>query len=638
MRSGKVAVHIRGLLLSTALLAAAPARAQSRPPGDWPEARGDKASSRYSALAQIDRENVARLRVAWVYHSGDASAGKTTTIENTPVVVDGVMYLTSADRKLVALDATTGRELWRYDFAPMGRFASYPNYHGPNGLNRGVAYWSDARGEERRILLGTVDGRLLSVDARTGRLDPAFGDGGTVDLRAGEEHDLSTVFYGVTSPPGVYHDLVILGVSNGEGPPVEAPGDLRAFDVRTGRERWRFHTVPRPGEPGHEGWTGDSWKGRGGANAWSGVSIDEARGMVFAATGSVGDDFYGGDRPGANLYANSVLALDAATGKLLWHFQTVHHDVWDYDPAAPPNLVTVHREGRTVPAVAQLSKTGFLFLLDRLTGEPLIPVEERPVPGSTVPGERVWATQPHPVRPAPLARQRAVTREEVGGITPEHDAYCRALFDRVAVSGGTFTPYARELTLSFPGTMGGAEWSGAAFDPESGYLYVSVNEIGAMGRMVPVDSARADSPYRRVAPPSFRFWDPDRYPCQPPPWGTLNAVDLERGERVWSVPLGVFPALQARGVPPTGTPNLGGALATAGGLVFIASTMDARFRAFDARDGRVLWETELPAAGYAAPATYLGRDGRQYVVVAAGGGGKWGTPSGDAFVAFALPR
>jgi quinoprotein glucose dehydrogenase len=366
------------------------------------------------------------------------------------------------------------------------------------------------------------------------------------------------------------------------------------------------------------------------------VTIDEERGMVFAGTGSATYDFYGADRKGDNLYANSILALDARTGELRWHFQTVHHDVWDYDLATPPNLVTVRREGREIPAVAQVTKTGFVFVLDRLTGKPLFPVEERPVAPSTVPGELLSPTQPFPLLPAPLARQTVPRREEVGGVTPEHDRVCKALFDEAKVRGGIFTPGDTALTLSLPGTMGGADWSGASFDPTTGYLYVNENEIGAMGKLVATKPG-AELAYTRVSPPAYRFWDPEtKWSCQPPPWGTLNAVDLESGEIVWRVPLGAFEELSARGVAPTGTPNLGGSVVTAGGLVFIASTMDARVRAFDSRTGAELWSAKLPAAGYAAPAVYQARNGKQYVVIAAGGGGKWGTPSGDAFVAFAL--
>jgi quinoprotein glucose dehydrogenase len=624
------------LALLAALALVGGAAAQDRDPADWPEARGDKGASRYSPLDQIRRDNVQRLRVAWIYRSGDASDRNATTVENTPLVVDGVAYLTTANRKLVALDGATGRELWRLDFAPTGVYASYPSYHGPSGLNRGVTYWQDADGRERRILLGTTDGRLLSVDARTGVPDPDFGSGGFVDLRAGSGREMSTTFYGLTSPPAVYRDAVILGFSAGEGKPTEAPGDIRAFDVRTGRQLWAFHTVPRPGTAGHESWDGDGWRDRGGVNPWGGITVDVERGMVFAGTGSATYDFFGGDRPGANLYANSILALDADTGERIWHYQVVHHDIWDYDLPTPPNLVTVRRNGREVPAVAQVTKMGFVFVLDRLTGEPLFPVEERPVPQSRVPGERTWPTQPYPTLPAPLARQRPVTPEEVGGVTPEHDAYCQSLFDQVVVNGGLYTPTADSLTLWWPGTMGGGEWSGAAFDPESGYLYVTINEIAALGTMVPGPEG-GDLAYRRTTPRAFRFWDPaTRYPCQRPPWGTLNAVDLDDGRIAWSVPLGVFPELETKGIPATGTPNLGGAIVTAGGIVFAAGTMDERIRAFDAESGRVLWEAELPAAGYAGPATYLGSDGRQYVLIAAGGGGKWGTPSGDAFVAFAL--
>lgn len=626
---------LRVLLPAAPLLFVSSGAAQQPQPADWPEARGDKGANRYSALDQINRGNVHRLKQAWVYRSGDAGSGASTTIENTPVVVDGVVYLTSANRQLVALDGATGRELWRYDFVPQGRYAAYPSYHGPSGLNRGVAYWSDADGRERRILLGTTDGRLISVDARTGKPDLAFGEGGFVDLRGGTGRELGTTFYGLTSPPAVYRDLVILGFSAGEGKPSEAPGDIRAFDVRTGKEAWAFHTVPRPGQPGHDTWQGDSWRDRGGANPWGGITVDAERGMVFAGTGSASYDFYGGDRLGDNLFANSVLALDASTGRRIWHYQVVHHDIWDYDLPTPPNLVTVTRGGREIPAVAQVTKMGFVFVLDRLTGEPLFPVEERPVPPSPVPGERLSPTQPFPLKPAPLARQHALTREEVGNVTPEHDRVCKALFDRVVVSGGMYTPTDTVLTLWLPGTMGGAEWSGAAFDPRSRYLYVTVNEAGALGTMVrgPADS---DLLFRRSTPREFRFWDPaTKHSCQPPPWGTLNAVDLNSGEIVWRVPLGVFPELEARGVPKTGTPNLGGAIVTAGGLVFAAGTMDERIRAFDARTGEEVWEAQLPAGGYAGPATYQA-GGRQFVLVAAGGGGKWGTRSGDAFVAFAI--
>ncbi|MBW3629216.1 MAG: pyrroloquinoline quinone-dependent dehydrogenase [Gemmatimonadetes bacterium] len=636
----KTALRRFGCLWLASLASCAPlARPNAAAPdGDWPNARGDQGARRYSPLAQIHRGNVGRMRIAWVYHTGDAGPGATTTIENTPVVVANVLYLTSADRKLVALDGTSGREIWSYDYKPTGRHAVHPlANHSTGQINRGVAYWSDGRGAAR-ILLGTTDGRLLSIDARTGRPDAAFGEGGAVDLRRGiTERDLEKIFYGLTSPPNVYQDIVILGFANGEAQATEAPGDIRAFDVRTGRELWRFRTVPLPGELGHDSWGGGSWENRGGANPWGGITVDPERGMVFAGTGSATYDYYGGDRPGQNLFANSILALDAKTGKRIWHFQTVHHDLWDYDLPHPPTLVTVRRGGREIAAVAQIAKTGFVYLLDRVTGEPIFPIEERPVSGSTVAGEHASATQPFPTNPAPIARQHAVTREEVGGITPEHDRYCKTLFDSIALSGGLFTPTGDKLTLAFPGMMGGATWSGASFDPASGYLYVNVNEIGQIGAQVPT-TRPGDVAFRRqvVGTTATRFWDPNKWGCQPPPWGALNAVDLNTGRIAWRVPLGVFEELEARGIPATGTPNLGGSIVTAGGLVFIASTMDERIRAFDARDGNQLWEAKLPAAGYAAPATYLGSDGRQYLVIAAGGGGKWGTPSGDAFVAFTV--
>jgi quinoprotein glucose dehydrogenase len=620
------------ILLAAGLVTAALAAAQPPPvpragvAADWPAVNGDPGGSRYSLLDQINRENVGELEVAWTYRTGDADAARGTNIECTPVAADGVLYLTTCSPrvKVAALDAATGRELWKYD--PFAAPARHPIASG--GVNRGVAYWSD--GQRKRVLLGTADGRLISLDARTGRPDPAFGSGGEVDLRAGIERDLSRLPYGCTSPPAVFEDLVILGFSNGEGPGPAAPGDVRAFDVRTGKEAWRFHTVPRPGEFGHETWEGDSWKERGGCNNWSGASVDTRHGLVFVATGSPAFDFYGGDRKGANLFGNCVLALDARIGKRRWHFQTVHHDLWDYDNPCPPVLCTVTHGGRRREAVAQVTKTGFCFVLDRLTGEPLFPVEERPVPKSDVPGEASWPTQPFPLKPPPLCRQ-AFGPEDVTDLSPAARAQVLERLKSMRY-GPIFTPTGFQPTVRLPGFHGGASWAGASFDPTTGTLYVNTNDIPrehALERTPP----GTPYPYRNTG--YARFVDPDGYPAIKPPWGHLTAIDLNRGEFAWREVLGEYPELRAKGLPPTGTESLGGTIVTAGGLVFVGGTKDEKLRAFDKGTGKLLWEAKLPYAGYATPCTYLA-NGRQYVVIAAGGGGKPQTKSGDQFLAFAL--
>lgn len=591
-------------------------------PGEWRSYGRDAGGSRYAPLTQITRDNVDRLAQAWVYHHGERlpEAGREgPAFGSTPLVVGDFLYFTSPSGRVIALDPETGAERWTFDPKP-ARPGGAPRH-------RGVAYWES--GGDRRIFVGTLDGRLVALDALTGT--PKAGFGGNGEIRLAPELSLR-------SPPAIFKDLVITGAAAPEFPGTGPPGDVRAFDARTGRQVWEFHTVPRANEAGNDTWEKDSWRGRTGANVWSMIAVDEARGLVFLPIGSASYDFYGGDRKGRNLYANSVVALDAASGRLRWHFQTVHHDLWDYDLPAQPVLVTVRHDGRPVDAVAQVGKTGFVYLLDRETGRPLFPVEERAVPASTVPGEAAWPTQPFPVRPAPLARIAPLTREDLSTVTPEARASCEALFDRV-VSGGIFTPPGEKLTLVFPGNLGGATWSGAAFDPSSGYLFVNVNELGAVGEMRkasgPIGYRRgSDLPRGEYA----RFWDERRWPCQKPPWGTFTAVNLHDGSIAWRVPLGIVQELAAKGLTTTGAPNLGGAIVTAGGLVFIAGTNDRRMRAFDTRSGATLWETTLPASGHATPITYLGpRTGRQFVAIAAGGGGYLSPTYSDALVAFALP-
>ena len=693
------------LLLSIARLSVAADR-------EWSAYLGDKSASHYSTLAQITPANVAQLAVAWTWQAGDARPGS-SQIQCNPLMVDGVLYATTAQLKLAALDAATGRELWRFE--PFE----------PNGVNRGLAYW--AEGDDRRILFGS--GRWLqAVDARTGRLIESFGDHGRVDLAAGLGRDVTGLAIQANTPGVIYRDLIILSTRVGEGPAPAAPGHIRAYNVRTGKMAWRFNTIPTPGEPGYETWPADAWKRTGGVNAWAGLTVDEARGLVFCPVGSATFDFWGGDRLGHNLYADCLLVLDAATGRHVWHYQFTHHDLWDRDPPAPPNLLTIRREGRDIPAVAQITKTGHVWVFHRETGAPLFPVTEIPVPSSDLAGEVAALTQPLPLKPAPFARQ-LFTAGEITNRTPEAH---RAVLERFARlrAHTPFSPPSREGTIIFPGFDGGAEWGGAAADPE-GILYVNANEMpwilsmietggattlgqqvflqnctgchgadrkGNVAANIPslldlkqrlsreqvlevITKGRAVMPawsflsapqrealvsYLReeadpaapeppggwqtyapdtrkaeTAPPPYthtgynRWLDPEGYPAVKPPWGTLNAINLNTGEYLWRVTLGEYPELTAKGLPPTGTENYGGPLVTAGGLVFIGASKDELFRAFDRRTGRELWRVQLPAGGYASPATYeVG--GRQYIVIACGGG-KMGTKSGDTYVAFALP-
>jgi len=600
---------------------------------DWPYYGGDAGGRKYSPLKQINRSNVRRLQVAWTYRTGEISDGTKypvrSAFETTPLVVGGVMYLTTPFNRLVALDPETGRELWSFD-PKIDLNAYYPLL-----INRGAAFWSDGR--ESRLFYGTLDGRLFAIDAATGRPASGFGQGGFVDLRQGVADKFPSSGYGMTSPPAVYKNFVICGSFLADGTPRGPSGDVRAFDARTGKLAWRFHTVPREGEFGNETWEKDSWRDRGGANMWSIPSVDVERGIVYVPLTSPAYDYYGGDRKGANLFGDSLVALDAATGRRLWHFQLVHHNIWDYDLPAQPNLVTLLRGGRSVPAVVQVTKMGFTFVFDRVTGKPLFEIEERPVPASEVPGEQAHPTQPFPLKPPPYARQ-AMSRDELTDVTPESRAFCEKLIDG-AVLGSIYTPIGLKPTVLFPGTNGGANWGGASFDPETYTLYVNSMDVGMVFRMVERPEG-SDLPYRArgAATPNSRFWDPNLYPCQKPPWGHLTAIDLNTGEFRWRRVLGVIDELVEKGIPPTGTSNLGGSIVTAGGLVFIGATNDSRFRAFDKDTGEELWVTRLPASAHATPMTYLGpKSKRQFVVVAAGGGNKYNKIYADTLVAFALP-
>lgn len=595
---------------------------------DWKTVGGDAGCMRYSSLKQIDRTNVHRLQLAWTYHTGELVDGKGKTIECTPLIIDGWMYITTAERRVVALDAAQGTVRWEFDPRSYGPLAG-PLASG--GVNRGVAFWEDPQDRSRqRIFHGTSDGRLYCIDAQTGKLDPGFGTRGAKDLREDLDRDLAKLPYGPTSAPAVVDDVVIVGFSNGEGPDVAAPGDIRAFDARTGKPRWQFRTVPIPGEYGNETWKDESWKQRGGANAWGGFSVDTQRGWVFAGTGSAAFDFYGGDRQGDNLFANCVLAIDGKTGKRIWHFQTLRHDLWDHDLPVYPNLIRITREGKTIDAVAQVTKTGFVYVLDRATGKPLFDIVEQAVPESTLPGEVAARTQPIPVKPPPFSAQHM----DATNVTTIGEVNRQGVLDRLATlrSGPAFNPPSLEGTVVIPGYHGGANWSGASFDPTTNILYVnSTNEPN----IIALKEAAKEASYRYTHQGYNKFQDHEGYPAIAPPWGQLNAIDLATGEFVWRVPLGEFPELKARGVPQTGTPNFGGTIVTEGGIVWIAATKDEKFRAFDKSSGKVLWETTLPAGGYATPSTYLAKD-NQYVVIAAGGAGKLGTKAGDAILAYRL--
>jgi quinoprotein glucose dehydrogenase len=594
-------------------------------PGDWPSVGGDDGARRFSPLTGITVRNVASLQRAWTFDTGALD------LQVTPLVVGGVMYLAGGSR-IHALQPETGRPIWT--FAAPGPVS-----------RRGVAFWAGDTGSGPRLYAGAGEGRMVALDARTGQAVAEFGDRGYVDLKQSVRGDVDGRFMLVT-PPVVFRDIVITGGSNGENAPSAGLyGDIRGWDARTGKLQWSFRTVPRPGDPGIDTWTGDSWRNRSGTNAWSHMTIDAERGLLFAPTGSPTSDFYGADRHGRNVYGNSIVALDASTGRLKWYRQLVHHDIWDFDLPAAPTLIDVTREGRRIPAVAVLTKMSTLFIFDRVTGEPLFGMEERPVPQSDVPGEATWPTQPFPLRPAPLARTAFDPARDFYTLTPEHEAYCRELWKSNRMyTKGIFTPPGVDGTMvMFPSTLGGGNWSGLSYDPARGLVFTNIMNLGQVGRMERrVDKASGAATYVRTSPwgsPYGRFWNPvTKMPCSSPPFGELVAVDVNRAEVAWRVPLGVFDELKSRGFDQTGTPNIGGTIVTAGGVVFVGATIDRRFRAFDAATGALLWETMLDASAHATPMTFVGSDGRQYVVVAAGGDGLLASAPGSNIVAFALPE
>jgi quinoprotein glucose dehydrogenase len=588
---------------------------------DWPAFGHDPGAARYSPLKQITVENVARLQPAWTFHTGKPGS------EGIPIVVGGVMYLAAANG-LFAVEPETGKQIWHFEATQVAL--------------RGLAYWRGDSQTHPRVFAG-VKGGLVGVDATTGKAAPGFANEGLLDLRQGVADGLGEVRLSLQSPPTVYKNLVITGSSNGEGnPSTGAYGDIRAWDARSGKLVWTFHTVPRPGEFGNDTWPEGGWKNRSGTNAWGFLTVDAARGILYVPLGSPTSDFYGADRHGDNLYGNSLVALDIETGKRKWHQQLVHHDLWDFDPAAAPVLFDASRNGRKIPAVAQITKMGILFAFNRVTGEPLYGMEERPVPQSTIPGEKTAATQPFPLKPPPLSRV-AFTKEEMYNLTPEHAAFCRELFEKNQMTiGELYTPLGLEgNVLMFPSTLGGGGWGGVSSDPSLGLLFTNVNNLGQWGHMERRDNQKTPgvtyvrtSAYGTYA----RFWNRETMiPCTNPPFGELVAVNTGTGDIAWRTPLGVIPSLEARGLRSTGAPSLGGSIATAGGLVFIAATNDGRFRAFESSTGRLVWDHPIDANGHTIPITYLGKNGKQYVAIMAGGGGGYfgGTPS-DSLMAFAL--
>jgi glucose dehydrogenase len=595
-------------------------------PQEWRSYGHDPGGKRFSTLHQINRTNVQQLQRAWTYELPTNPGADVAAFESTPLMVDDALYFATPAGQAIALDAETGKQLWLYD--PFGEDKSSRR----PVVNRGVAYWErtlsmpgETAGTDRRIFYVTSDSRLFAIDIATGKPCRDFGKGGAVDLREGLASKWPDVEYGDTSPPVIYKNLIILGSAVQEFPSKGPSGAIRAFDVLTGKLLWTFNTVPQPGETGHESWQDDGWKDRSGTNAWGPISVDLDNGMVYLPLGSPSYDFYGADRKGNGLFGNALVALHAETGKLAWYYQVVHHDIWDYDLPSQPVLVTIPHAGRQIPAVVEVTKTGFVFAFDRLTGKPLFPIEERSVPQSEIPGEATSRSQAFPVKPPPLART-SVTIHDLTNVTPESRKYCLDTFGASILPSHIFDPWGATLKLEMPGTLGGSNWSGASFDPSSGYLFVNTNNLGVVGEM---SKQPAGSPEAYTWGSKWgtftRFWDDNHYPCQQPPWGTLNAVNLNTGEIAWTVPLGVVDALETKGIPKTGIYNLGGSIATAGGLVFIAATADHRFRAFDSQTGKELWVTKLEFNGHATPMTYLGqRTRRQFVVIAVGAGGNIG--------------
>ena len=712
----------------------------SKNPSDysgWAAYAGSKDGIRYSSNDQINIDNVQKLQVAWSYSSGDRDTGNHSQNQCNPIMVSGILYGTTPKLKLFALNAASGKQQWIFDPA-MEDTAAKKDPYAYFKVTRGVIYWQNEQGTDKRILY-SAGSKVYAINITDGKPVKTFGKNGYIDITENLDREPGTYnnFIVNTTPGVVYKNLLIMGMRVAESADA-APGPIRAFDVITGQRKWIFHTIPHPGEKGYETWSDkDAWKKFGGANNWAGMALDEKRGIVYVPTGSIGGDFYGGIRKGENLYGNSLLALDAATGKYIWHYQVVHHDLWDRDLPANPNLITVKHDGKDIDAVAQISKHGFIFLFDRTNGQPIFDIKEKSVPVSDLPGEEAWPTQPIPTLPEPFARQ-TIGADDITDRTPEAHKEMMDKFNKVKYRD-MFIPPSKAGSFIMPGFDGGGEWGGAAVDPATAILYVNSSEMPWALTMVNVEKSNVlsvksqgqsvysrfcvschgpklkgngssfpslvnlekkysgeqvsqiilngknmmpafkqiaendknallsfllNTPEKESVPKSIkflkepvsvvtnqkktildevpytmtgynRFVDKDGYPGIKPPWGTLNAVDLNSGKLLWKVPLGEYPELTKKGIPITGTEGYGGPLVTKGGLVFIAASKDGKIHAFDKKNGKLLWQASLPVPGYATPATYI-IDGKQYVVIACGGG-KIGSKSGDQYIAFALP-
>jgi quinoprotein glucose dehydrogenase len=606
-------------------------------PGDWDQYGRDGGNARFSPLKEITPANVGTLHQAWVYHMRPEGfkvetfpgmpetmrkrfATGFTPSEATPLVVKGVMYISTPYARVVALDASTGRELWAYTMPTRDQAST-----------RGVGYWPGGGGVGPRIVFGTRAGKLIALDAATGKLATEFGTGGIVDMKTPEVMNGNRAApLGMSSPPTIYRNLIITGSRVQETPVKGASGDVRAWDARTGKLVWTFHSIPQPGEFGHDSWEGDSWKGRSGNNVWTNVVVDDQRGIAYLPFGAPTFDRWGGDRQGANLFANSIVAVDARTGKYLWHFQTVHHDIWDVDlPVA--TLIEVRRNGRTIPAIAVMNKTALMFILDRVTGKPVYDVREVPVPTETdVPGEKPWPTQPMPVSPPPLARL-TYSADDINDLTPTMKAVCQKLTsDLLVVPSKMFQPPRADSAVNFfPSSLGGVDWGGGSFDPKTGLYVINVNALASPQQL----AQQPDGTWGMKAGYAY-FQDPETgNPCQKPPWGELVAVDVNKGTIAWRRPLGdnEDPAFKD-----AGRISAGGPITTASGLTFIGATTDNKIRGFDTKTGKLLWEATLPASNYGTPMTYRDRSNRQMVGIVATGGFSGSPPASDAVVAFSL--